>query len=106
LGLCGGQALFTAFSNPDKFSYLCSYACYLTDEHYNKCFPNISDIVGKYNLVWFGIGTEDFLYPLVTDNFKFFDEAGIPYRKYVIGGAHTWMNARAYLIESAPKLFR
>jgi len=102
----GGQALYTAFSNPDKFSYLCSYACYLTDEHYNKCFPNIKDIVAKYNLVWFGIGTDDFLYPLVMNNFKFFDTAGISYQKFVISGAHTWMNARAYLIETAPKLFK
>jgi len=102
----GGQSLYTAFSHPEEFAYICSYACYLTDEHYQKCFPDIADIISKYKLVWFGIGTEDFLYPLVLDNFKFFDNAGIPYQKYVIDGAHTWMNARAYLIETAPKLFR
>lgn len=102
----GGQALYTAFSHPEKFSYLCSYACYLTDEHYRNCFPDIAGMVEQYSLVWFGIGTEDFLYPLVTDNFKYFDAAGIPYQKYVIPGAHTWMNARAYLIETAPKLFK
>jgi len=102
----GGQALYTAFSKPETFSYICSYACYLTEEHYGNCFPNIADIIGKYNLVWFGIGTEDFLYPLVMDNFHFFDKAGIPYQKYIIEGGHTWMNARAYLIESAPKLFK
>jgi len=102
----GGQSLYTAFRHPEKFSYLCSYACYLTDEHYEKCFPDIAAIIGKYRLVWFGIGREDFLYPLVLDNFKYFDTAGIPYQKYVIDGAHTWMNARAYLIETAPKLFK
>lgn len=102
----GGQALYTTFSNIDKFAYLCSYACFLTDEHYDKCFPKIADITGKLKLMWFGIGTDDFLYPSVTDNFNYFDAAGIAYEKYVIDGAHTWMNARAYLIESAPKLFK
>lgn len=102
----GGQALYTTFSNIDKFGYLCSYACFLTDEHYDKVFPGIASIVSKLKLMWFGIGTEDFLYPSVVDNFNYFDAAGIKYEKYVIDGAHTWMNARAYLIETAPKLFK
>ena len=102
----GGQSLYTAFSNLDKFAYLASYSCFLTPEQYDKCFPNIASDIKQLKLVWFGVGTEDFLYPSVIENENYFDAAGISYEKMFTGGGHTWMNARIYLAETLQKFFK
>lgn len=102
----GGQSLFTVFSNIDKFSYLASYSAYLTPEMYDTCFPDISSRVSQLKLMWFGVGTSDFLYQDVLDNQAYFDAAGIPYEKIFTDGGHTWMNARTYLSETLTKFFK
>lgn len=102
----GGQSLFTVFSNIDKFAYLASYSAYLTPEMYDVCFPDIASRVARLKLMWFGVGTSDFLYQNVLDNQAYFDEAQIPYQKMFTDGGHTWMNARTYLAETVQKFFK
>jgi len=102
----GGQTLFAAFSYPEKFAYLSSYSAYLTPEILDKYFPNVKTITDQYKLIWFGVGTSDFLYRNVIDNQNYFDERGIPYQKIFTDGGHTWMNARHYLAETLQKFFK
>ncbi len=102
----GGQSIFTVYSNFDKFSYLASYSAYLTPEVMDIYFPNIQNDIKSLKLMWFGVGTSDFLYQNVLDHQAYFDQKGISYEKMFTEGGHTWMNARTYLAETLQKFFK
>ena len=102
----GGQSLFTVYSNFDKFSWLASYSAYLTPEVMDIYFPDLQNDIKSLDLMWFGVGTSDFLYRNVLDHQKYFDEKGIAYEKMFTEGGHTWMNARIYLAETLQKFFK
>ena len=102
----GGQSLFAAYTNIDKFAYLASYSAYLTPAVMDKYFPDIRERVSKLKLMWFGVGTSDFLYHNVLDHQAYFDAKGIGYEKMFTDGGHTWMNARTYLAENLQKFFK
>ena len=106
----GGQSLFTALSHPEKFAWLASYSAYLTPEMMDTCFPqygeNPSLINDQFKLVWYGVGSEDFLYKQVVENREYLDKKGIKHEDMTTGGGHTWMNARTYLNETLQKFFK
>ena len=106
----GGQSLFTALSHPECFAWLASYSAYLTPEMMDTCFPqygeNPSLINDQFKLVWYGVGSEDFLYKQVVENREYLDKKGIKHEDMNTDGGHTWMNARAYLNETLQKFFK
>lgn len=106
----GGQTLFTAFSNLDKFAWVASYSAYLTPAVMEKYFPNLlgspSPLNSELSLLWFGVGSSDFLYPDVVRNRELFDARGIKHEDLTTEGAHTWMNARTYLATTLQKFFK
>ena len=102
----GGQSLYSAYSNFDKFAYLASYSAYLTPEVMDVYFPELKKDIPQLKLMWFGVGTSDFLYQNVLDHQNYFDEKGIKYEKMFTEGGHTWMNARTYLAETLQKFFK
>jgi enterochelin esterase-like enzyme len=106
----GGQSLFTALSHPDKFAWLASYSAYLTPEMMDTCFPqygqNPALINDQFKLVWYGVGSDDFLYKQVVENREYLDKKGIKHEDMTTGGGHTWMNARTYLNETLQKFFK
>ena len=102
----GGQSLYTVYSNFDKFAWLASYSAYLTPEVMDLHFPQLKTQMPQLKLMWFGVGTSDFLYQNVLDHLAYFDEKGISYEKMFTEGGHTWMNARTYLAETLQKFFR
>ena len=102
----GGQSLFAAYSRPDLFGWLASYSAYLTPEVMDAYFPQVGKTVAGLKLMWFGVGTSDFLYQNVLDHQAYFDARGIAYEKMFTDGGHTWMNARTYLAETLQKFFK
>ena len=102
----GGQSIFAVYSNFDKFSWLASYSAYLTPEVMDIYFPNLQNDIKSLDLMWFGVGTSDFLYQNVLDHQNYFDQKGISYEKMFTDGGHTWMNARTYLAETLQKFFK
>ena len=106
----GGQSLFTAFSHPELFAWLASYSAYLTPEMMNTCFPQYkadpSLVNDQFRLLWFGVGSEDFLHNDVVRNREYLDAKGIRHTDMNTGGGHTWMNARTYLNETLQKFFK
>ena len=106
----GGQSLFTALSHPEKFAWLASYSAYLTPEMMDTCFPQYGEnpalINDQFKLVWYGVGSEDFLYKQVVENREYLDKKGIKHEDMDTDGGHTWMNARAYLNETLQKFFK
>jgi enterochelin esterase family protein len=69
-------------------------------------FHDLKTMIPQLRLMWFGVGTSDFLYQNVLDHQAYFDEKGIPYEKMFTEGGHTWMNARTYLAETLQKFFK
>lgn len=102
----GGQSLFVGYRNLDKFAYIGSYSAYLTPAVLDYYFPNIANDLKSLKLMWFGVGTSDFLYKNVIDHEEYFDAKGIRYEKMFTDGGHTWMNARTYLAETVQKFFK
>ena len=106
----GGQSLFSAFANLDKFAWVASYAAFLTDEVMVTKFPQIdqnpSILNRELRLLWYGVGTSDFLYNDVKANWRYLDNKGINYKKKETSGGHTWMNARDYLYETLQLFFK
>lgn len=104
----GGQSLFTALSNLDKFAYLCSYSAYLTPEMMDVYFPDLTaeTINEQLKLYWYGVGTSDFLYQEVLANQAYLEGKGVSFEKMFTDGGHTWMNARTYLATTLQKLFK
>ncbi|MDD5284037.1 MAG: alpha/beta hydrolase-fold protein, partial [Bacteroidales bacterium] len=106
----GGQSLFTAFSHVDKFAWVCSYSAYLTPEVMDIYFPSFTtaahEINSQMKLIWFGIGSDDFLYKDVVKNREYFDSLGIEYKGITTTGGHTWMNARTYLATTLQLFFK
>jgi len=106
----GGQSLFTAFSHIDKFAWVCSYSAYLTPEVMDIYFPSFTTAAHEINtqmkLIWFGIGSEDFLFKDVVKNREYFDTLGIEYKGITTTGGHTWMNARTYLATTLQMFFK
>jgi enterochelin esterase-like enzyme len=106
----GGQALFSALDHPELFAWLASYSAYLTPEMMDACFPQYaadpSLLNDRFNLVWYGVGSDDFLYRDVVRNREYLDAKGIRHEDLTTGGGHTWMNARAYLTATLKRFFK
>lgn len=58
------------------------------------------------DLVYFAMGTDDFLYRTVAPTRAMFERNGIAHVYNESGGGHTWINWRRYLADFAPRLFR
>ena len=105
----GGQSLFTAFSNLDKFAWIGSYSAYLTPEVFDKYFSGLCASPEATNrqlkLLWLGVGNEDFLYKQAVAFDAYLKERKIEHRSLVTNGGHTWMNARHYLSETLQLFF-
>ncbi len=102
----GNQALSIGLTNLDKFSYLCSYSSFTS-----MTLPNVynaSKLNSQVNLFWLGCGTDDFLYGDAKEYMDFLDSKGIKNVKVFTDDkfGHTWMNAKYFLGESLPLLFR
>lgn len=106
----GGQALFTAFNNPDQFAWVGSYSAYLTPEvcdgHFPDLFKNPDAENPRFKLLWLGVGKEDFLYEPAILFHGFLDERKFRHETRITGGGHTWMNARQYLTETLQLYFK
>ncbi len=102
----GGQSMFTALSHHDKFAWLGSYSAYLTPQVMDAYFPDLKKRTDTFKMIWFCVGTSDFLYQDVVRNHKYFDKKTIRYEQVTRSGSHTWMHARYCLAETYKKLFR
>ena len=69
-------------------------------------FPALQTRIPQLKLMWFGVGTSDFLYQDVLEHLSYFDSKGISYERMITDGGHTWMNARTYLAETLQKFFK
>ena len=60
----------------------------------------------ELRLLYFAMGTDDFLYNRVAPTRALFDRLGIEHLYNETDGGHTWINWRRYLADFLPRLFR
>ncbi len=69
----GGQTLNIGLTHPDMFAYVCSYAPYTATEEFKKNFTNWTPDADTMNkqlkLFTISVGTEDFLFVSVKQNY-------------------------------------
>jgi enterochelin esterase-like enzyme len=106
----GGQSLFTAFNNPDKFAWIGSYSAYLTpavcEKHFPELFAQPEKTNARFKLLWLGVGKADFLHPQAVAFDSFLRDKQIHHQTLITEGGHTWMNARHYLAETLQLYFK
>ncbi len=106
----GGQTLRAAFSNMDKFAYVCAYSSYLSPQEMDG---NFSQIVAKpeqtnkqLKLLWVSVGSDDFLYKGTVEFMDYLKAKKVNYKSLITDGGHTWMNVKAYVAATTPLLFQ
>ena len=103
----GNQALLNGLTHLDKFAYMCAYSSFTTTD-LPQVYGNAQETNRQIHLLWSGVGTDDFLYGTARDYTAFLDEHGIRCVKAYTDDkyGHTWMNARYFLTQTLPLLFR
>lgn len=106
----GGQTLRTAFSNMDKFSWICCYSAYLTPQEMEREYKHVYENPDRTNkdlkLFWISVGNEDFLYKQTLDFMDFLKGKNVNYKSLITSGGHTWMNTKIFLTATAQLLFQ
>ena len=106
----GGQTLRAAFSNMDKFAWVCSYSSFLSPTEMDNNFKHITADPAKTNkqlkLFWVSVGDEDFLYKGTLEFMDYLTAKKVNFKRFVNDGGHTWMNTKKYLNETAQLLFK
>ncbi len=106
----GGQTLRTAFSNTDKFSWICCYSAYLSPQEMDSRYKNLVDNPAKTNkdlkLLWVSVGSDDFLYKSTVEFVDYLKAKNVNHKSLITGGGHTWMNVKDYMAQTIPLLFK
>lgn len=106
----GGQTLRAAFSNMDKFAWVCAYSSYLSPQEMDS---NFSQIVAKpdqtnkqLKLLWISVGSDDFLYKGTVEFMNYLKAKKVNHESLITDGGHTWMNVKTYVAATTPLLFQ
>jgi enterochelin esterase-like enzyme len=107
----GGESLYLGLNNPELFSWVCGFAPGMLKEEFNRnnkiAFDHPELTNKQLKLFWIGVGKEDMLYSVITNDYmKVLDEKKIKYESFISDGGHTWMNCKLYLNTIAKKLFK
>lgn len=88
--------------------HICAATEPFTSTDLPKVYDNAVETNSKIRLLWLGVGTDDFLYGNARDYMEFLDKHGIRSVKVYTHDkfGHTWMNAKYFLSETLPLLFK
>jgi len=106
----GGETLYLGLNNPDLFRWVCGFAPGMLKDEFDRnnavAFENPKLTNERLKLFWIGVGTEDGLYPVISDYLKVLTMKKINHETFISDGGHTWMNCKKYLSIIAQKLFK
>ena len=119
LSMGGAQTLNIAFSHLDEYGYIGVFSSGIFGivggpggagpntewEEKHKTILDDSAAKNGLRLVWFGIGTEDFLLKTSQATVTMLKNHHFDVVSKETSGGHTWINWRDYLHEFAPLLF-
>jgi len=119
LSMGGAQTLNIAFSNLDQYGYVGVFSSGIFGiaggpggtapnsqwEHRHKATLDDAEAKKGLRLMWFGIGTDDFLLETSKATVSMLKNHHFDVVSRETAGGHTWINWRDYLVEFAPLLF-
>ncbi len=113
LSMGGSHTLRFGLAHPEIFDHIGVFSMGLGLQGANDvaAYETANDAALKraakdLDLVYYAIGTDDFLYNTSAPTRAMLDKYGITYVYNESGGGHTWINWRRYLADFAPRLFR
>jgi enterochelin esterase family protein len=113
LSMGGSHTLRFGLTHPELFDEIGVFSMGLGLQGNNEvaAYESANDAALKraakdLDLVYYAIGTDDFLYNTSAPTRAMFDRYGIKHVYHESGGGHTWINWRRYLADFAPRLFR
>jgi enterochelin esterase family protein len=113
LSMGGSHTLRFGLTHPEIFDHIGVFSMGLGLQGNNDvtAYETANDAALKQaakdlDLVYYAIGTDDFLYNTSAPTRGMFDKYGITYVYNESGGGHTWINWRRYLADFAPRLFK
>ena len=112
LSMGGAHTLRFGLPRPDVFSHIGIFSMGLgmqDGDVANYTAQNAATLEKaseEMDLVYYAMGTDDFLYDTVAPTREMLDQYGIDHVYNESGGGHTWINWRRYLRDFAPRLFR
>jgi enterochelin esterase family protein len=108
LSMGGGQTLQIGLHRLDLFSRVAGFSAAVARAPYTA-FQDVAADAKKVNsslkVLWLACGTDDSLYGPDKEFSEFLTKSGITNTFVTSTGAHTWINWRHYLAESAPLMF-
>jgi enterochelin esterase family protein len=112
LSMGGAHTIRFGLPRPDVFSHIGIFSMGLgmgPDDVANYTAQNsaaLEQAAKEMDLVYYAMGTDDFLYGTVAPTRAMLAEYGIAHVYNESGGGHTWINWRRYLHDFLPRLFR
>ena len=112
LSMGGGQTMDIAFGDLDEYGYVGVFSSGVFSVSQNDDWEKAhlatldnAKLKKGMNLVWFGIGSEDFLLDTSKATVSLLKKHGFDVSFNESTGGHTWINWRDYLHAFAPQLF-
>lgn len=113
LSMGGAHTLNSGLTRPDRFGWLgvFSMGLGLGENNATAAYAERNDAALRQaaedlHLMYYAMGTDDFLYGTVAPTRALLDQYGIEHVYNESGGGHTWINWRRYLHDFVPRLFR
>jgi len=110
LSMGGAQAMRIGLNHLDRFASIGAFSPAIAITDLNKDYEGILADPAKVNrrlqLLWIGIGSDDFLFEPVKQSHEILEKAGIHHVWVQGSGAHVWTVWRKYLEDFAPRLFQ
>lgn len=111
LSMGGAHTLRHGLTRPELFGYLGVFSMGLAEgedvsgyaAQHEAALRRAAD---ELRLLYFAMGTDDFLYDRVAPTRALFDQYGIEHLYNETDGGHTWINWRRYLADFLPRLFQ
>ncbi len=113
LSMGGAHTLRFGLTRPDVFSHIGIFSMGLglagpsdVADYVTQNRDSLARAAEEAELVYYAMGTDDFLYGSVAPTRAMLDENGIAHIYKESDGGHTWINWRRYLHDFLPRLFK
>ena len=113
LSMGGAHTLNFGLTRPDLFDSIGIFSMGLglgspdqLTRYEAKHADSLRRAASDLDLVYYAMGTDDFLYGTVAPTRALLDKYGIEHTYNETDGGHTWINWRRYLADFAPRLFK
>jgi enterochelin esterase-like enzyme len=111
LSMGGAHTLQFGLPHPEVFRYVGIFSMGLMNADQMASYEaanaqGLSQAGKSMSLVYYAIGSKDFLFASSTPTRAMMDKYGIKYVFHESDGGHTWINWRRYFADFAPRLFQ